>query len=257
MHWDSGHEAWGGGRNSLVVTDGLGKSDLPIPDNVRLYFFSSTQHIPALKPSYGICKNLSNPNSYQETVRALLVAIQDWIARGTLPPESRFPRVSDGTLVPPLPETAFSFPKIPGVTYTGKHNELHVKDFSKQPPENVPGTSYTVLVPKVDADGNDIAGVRSVAVQVPLSTYIGWNQRRSGFMENEVCGNWGAHFPFAKTAGQRGNDPRLSLQERYGSKDTYVAKVETAAAKLVNERFLLPEDAQWLIEEARQRDLGF
>ena len=198
MHWDSGHEAWGGGRNSLVVADGLGKSDLPIPENVRLYYFASTQHVPTLKPEYGICKNLSNPNPYREAVRALFTAMQAWIVDGKLPPASRFPRVSDGTLVPPMPEAAFGFPKIPGVTYTGKHNELHIKDFSVQPPQNIPGTSYTVLVPKVDADGNDIAGVRSVTLQVPLSTYTGWNQRRAGLMENEFCGNCGCALSVRK-----------------------------------------------------------
>jgi len=92
---------------------------------------------------------------------------------------------------------------------------------------------------------------------VPLATYTGWNQRRAGMMENELCGNWGAHFPFAKTAAERGNDPRPSLQERYGSQAGYVAKVEEAARKLVTEGFLLREDAARIIEEARRRDLGF
>jgi hypothetical protein len=257
MHWDSGHEPWGGGRHSLVVADAHGKSDLPVPENVRVYYFAGTQHVPTLKPSYGICKHLANPNPYRETVRALLVAMQEWIVRGTLPPASRYPRVSDGTLVSPLPDSAFGFPKIPGVTYTGKHNDLHIKDFSVQPPQNIPGTSYTVLVPKVDTDGNDIAGVRSVTLEVPLATYTGWNQRRAGLMEDEVCGNWGAHFPFAKTAADRGADPRPSLQERYGSHANYVARIEEATHKLVSERFLLPEDAARIVQEARQRNLGF
>jgi hypothetical protein len=257
MHWDSGHEPWGGGRHSLVVADAYGKSDLPVPENVRVYYFASTQHVPTLKPSYGICKHLANPNPYRETLRALLVAMQAWIVRGTPPPANRYPRVSDGTLVSPLPDSAFGFPKIPGVTYTGKHNELHIKDFSVQPPQNIPGTSYTVLVPKVDTDGNDIAGVRSVTLEVPLATYTGWNQRREGLMEDEVCGNWGAHFPFAKTAADRGADPRPSLQERYGSHANYVARIEEATHKLVSERFLLPEDAARIVQEARQRNLGF
>jgi hypothetical protein len=257
MHWDSGHEAWSGARNSLVVADGFGKSDLPVPENVRLYYFASTQHVPTLKPAYGICKHLANPNPYRETVRALLVAMEAWIVDGKLPPPTRFPRVSDHTLVPPWPESAFGFPKIPGLTYTGKHSELHIKDFSVQPPQNIPGTRYTILVPKVDADGNDIGGIRSVAVQVPLATYIGWNQRREGLMENELCGNWGAYFPFAKTAADRDADPRPSLQERYGTQAGYVAKVEEASQKLVSEGFLLPDDAARIVQEARQSNLGF
>jgi hypothetical protein len=256
MHWDSGIEAWAA-RNSLVITDALGKNDLPIPENVRLYYFASTQHVPTAKPDYGMCKHLGNPNSYRETVRALLVAMQAWIDDGTAPPASEFPRLSDRTLVPPLPVAAFGFPKIPDVVYTGRHSELHIKDFSVQPPRIVPDTRYTVLVPKVDMDGNDVAGVRSVAVQVPLATYTGWNQRRAGYMEDEFCNLQGSYWPFAKTAAERGADPRPSLQERYGSHAVYVSKVEEAARKLVRKRFLLPEDARRVVDEARQRDLGF
>lgn len=255
MHWDSGIEAWAA-RNSLVVADGLGRGDLPVPENVRLYYFASTQHVPTAKPAYGMCKHLGNPNSYRETVRALLVAMQAWIVDGTPPPASQFPRISDRTLVPPLPAAAFGFPNIPGVAYTGRHNELHIKDFSVQPPQDVPDARYVVLVPKVDADGNDVAGVRSVAVQVPLATYTGWNQRRAGYMEDEFCNLQGSYWPFAKTAKERGSDPRLSLQERYGNRTGYVAKVEEAARRLVRERFLLPEDAARLVEDARHLDLG-
>jgi hypothetical protein len=165
--------------------------------------------------------------------------------------------VSDRTLVAPLPASALGFPAIPGLTYTGRHNGLYVKDFSVQPPQNIHSKQYFVLVPKVDADGNDLAGVRSVTVQVPLGTYTGWNQRKAGFMENEFCYLQGSYFPFAKTAAERGADPRPSLQERYENQAGYVAKVEAAAQKLVSEGFLLPEDAKRLIAEARSADLGF
>jgi hypothetical protein len=256
MHWDTASEAYGA-RHSLVTTDGLGKANLPLPDNVRVYFLPSTQHVPTSRAETGICKHLQNPNPYRETLRALLTAMQGWIVEGTQPPPSRYPNVADGTLVPPQPTDKFGFPKIPGINYTGIHNELHVKDLTVQPGRNIPGTSYTVLVSKIDADGNDVAGVRSVTLQVPLGTYTGWNQRRPGMMEDEFCGNPGAFFPFAKTAAERGADPRPSLQERYGSRAAYAAKVEAAAGKLVSERFLLPEDAARLIGDARQRDLGF
>jgi hypothetical protein len=256
MHWDTASEAYGA-RHSLVVTDGLGKTNQPIPENVRVYFLPSTQHVPTLKAEAGICKHLQNPNQYRETLRALLTAMQDWVVNGALPPSSRYPNVADGTLVPPQPAEKFGFPKIPGITYTGLHNELHIKDLTVQPGRNIPGTSYTVLVSRIDADGNDVAGVRSVTLQVPLGTYTGWNQRRPGMMEDQFCGNPGSFFPFAKTAADRGADPRPSLQERYGSHANYVAKVEEAARKLVSERFLLPEDAERLIKEARARNLGF
>lgn len=161
------------------------------------------------------------------------------------------------TLVPPLPESAVGFPKIPGLTYTGRHNELYLKDIDAQPPRDIYGKQYVMLVPKVDADGNDVAGVRSVTVQVPLGTYTGWNQRKAGFMENEFCDLQGSYFPFARTAAERGGDPRPSLQERYENHAGYVAKVEATAQKLVSEGFLLPEDAVRLIAEAQPLELGF
>ena len=129
--------------------------------------------------------------------------------------------------------------------------------YGVQPPRNLPGTEYSELVPKVDADGNDIGGIRSVALEVPLATYMGWNHRRSGFMENELCGLQGTTIPFAKTAADRGADPRPSLQERYGSHASYVAKVEAVVAKLQSEGFMLEEDAARVIAEAKQRNLGF
>lgn len=254
FHMDSGTEAWGA-RNSLVVTDATGKTDLPVPENVRLYYFSGTQHGPVAKPSQnGLCKNLSNPNPYRETLRALLVAMQQWVEAGTAPPPSRFPRVSDGTLVPPA---AFGFPKIPGAPPFDRLGDHYIKDFSVQPPVHIRNKRYTVLVPKVDADGNDIGGIHSTTRQVPLGTYTGWNLRKAGSMENEFCDLQGSFIPFAKTAAERGDDPRPSLQERYGSKEAYVARVKAAADKLVGERFLLPADAARLVTNAGNTNLGF
>lgn len=255
IHMDSGTEAWGA-RNSLVVTDAAGRQDLPVPDNVRLYYFASTQHGPTPKPAPGLCKNLGNPNPYRENLRALLAAMQAWVEAGTAPPPSRFPRVSDGTLAPPA-EVVAAFPKIPGVVVFDKLGDHHVKDFSVQPPVKIPAQRYAVLVPKVDADGNDVGGIHSTDRQVPLGTYTGWNVRRAGSMENEFCDLQGSFIPFAKTAADRGNDPRPSLAERYGSHANYVARVEAAANRLVADRLLLQEDAVRLIAEAKRRDLGF
>lgn len=255
MHMDSGTEAWLG-RAALVSTDATGKRDQPIPDNARLYYFAATQHNPAAKADFGICKQRANINPRIENIRALLVAMQQWVTAGTLPPPSRFPRVSDGTLVPPLPAEQFGFPNIPAVTYIGKYNALSMKDFSVQPPRSIRASEYPVLVPKVDADGNEIGGIRSATLEVPLGTYTGWNSRRAGFMENELCGLQGSYIPFAKSAAERGADPRPSLQERYGDQAGYVRRVEAAARKLVADRFMLAEDAERVIEAAKRTDLG-
>lgn len=261
MHMDSGTEAWLG-ANALVITDASGKKDQPVPDNVRLYYFASTQHNPAGSAPdrpvpVGICKHPANINPRIDNIRALLVAMQAWVTQGTPPPPSQFPRVSDGTLAAPLPIEHFGFPNIPGVNYNGRYNALTMKDYSVQPPSTIPNTAYPALAPKVDADGNDIGGIRSVTLQVPLGSYMGWNHRRAGFREDDVCDLQGSFIPFAKTAAERGADPRPSLQERYGSKANYVAKVEAAAAKSVKEGFMLAEDAARVVDQARKIDLGF
>lgn len=252
MHWDSGTEAYQA-RNSLVVTDPAGKSEVPIPANVRLYYFAGTQHGPAEKPARDTCHQLSNPLSYQETQRALLVALQDWVTKGIEPPRSRFPRLSDGTLV----ETAQSkqgFLAIPGVKYNGKLNDLFLQDRRAMPPEHIVGTEHRVFVPKVDGDGNEIAGVHSVELQVPVATHSGWNLRARGYMEDELCYLVGSYIPFAKTKEERmkTGDPRLSLEERYKDSADYLEKLALAARSLIEERFLLPEDAARIIAAAKK-----
>ena len=252
MHWDSGTESWQG-RNSLVVGDPLAKKDVPIPDNVRLYYFSSTQHGPTDKPDRGMCQQLTNPLSYMETQRALIVALHAWVSKDVPPPPTRYPRISDGTLVSPQ-QTVQGFPNVPGVRYLGRPNDLSINDGTIQPANHVKGKEYPLLVPKVDKDGNEIAGVRAVALQVPLATHAGWNLRAKGFIEDELCYLNGQYIPFAKTKEEREKtgDPRLSIEERYKDQSDYVQQVSRAARTLVDERLLLPEDAERLIAEAKK-----
>jgi hypothetical protein len=252
MHWDSGTEPWQG-RSSLVVTDPLGEGEVPIPDNVRLYYFASTQHGPVANPSKSMCQQLNNPLAYQETQRALLMALHGWVTTGNEPPASRFPKLSDGTFVPPLPQAEQGFPAIPGVRYTGKVNHLFLLDRSVHPPAHVRGSEYAVYVPRVDGDGNEIAGVRSPRLEAPLGTHSGWNLRAAGFMENEGCYLQGSYIPFAKTAAERlaAGDPRPSLEERYPSQEAYVEAVSAAAQSLVAQRLLLAEDAERVIRAAQ------
>jgi hypothetical protein len=250
MHWDSGTESWQG-RNSLVVGDPLGKKDVPIPENVRIYYFSSTQHGPTDRPDRGMCQQLTNPLSYMESQRALLVALQAWVTKDVAPPPSKFPRISDGTFVAPQ-QSAQGYPNIPGARYIGKTNDLFVNDGALQPAHHVKGKEYPVLVPKVDRDGNEIAGIRAVNLQVPLATHAGWNLRAKGFVEDELCYLNGQYIPFAKTKEERekSGDPRLSIEERYKDQADYVQRVSQAARALVDERFLLAEDAERLIADA-------
>ena len=259
MHFDSANEMWSA-RGSLVVTDGLGLSDLPIPDNVRVYQFAGTQHqagtgTPPASDDRGICQQRPNPAPYREAQRALVVAMQAWVTTGAPPPPSQYSKLADGTLVRALPPTDVQFPSIPGVRYTGEVNDLFVNDYFLMPPRHTT-REYTILVPQVDRDGNDRAGVRSTMIEVPIATYTGWNLRRAGYIEDEGCALIGSYIPFARTAVDRGADPRPSLEERYGSQAAYVAKVRAAAARLQKAGFLLPQDAQRVIREAQERDLG-
>ena len=255
MHWDSGTESWQG-RNSLVVGDPLAKKDVPIPHNVRLYYFSSTQHGPTDKPDRGMCQQLTNPLSYMETQRALIVALHAWVSKDVPPPPTRYPRISDGTLISPQ-QTVQGFPNVPGVRYLGRPNDLSINDGTIQPANHVKGKEYPLLVPKVDKDGNEIAGVRAVALQVPLATHAGWNLRAKGFIEDELCYLNGQYIPFAKTKEEREQtgDPRLSIEERYKDQADYVERISHAARALVEERFLLQEDAERLIADAAKNKI--
>ena len=255
FHTDSANEYWGAAA-SLIVTGPLGR-DLTLPDNVRVYLFAGTQHIPARVPSAGMCQQLSNPNSYRPNLRALLVALDAWVTEGVEPPPSQHPRVSDGTLVSASPRAVQGFPTIPGVAYNGLINHVAQLDFSTLPAVHVPGADYTVLVPKVDPDGNDIAGIRSTTLQVPLGTYLGWNLRRAGFAEGEHCGLSGSFIPFAATEDDRrtSGDPRPSLAERYGN-GGYARRVVEAANQLQSQRFLLQEDVTRIIELAERNGPG-
>jgi hypothetical protein len=257
-------EYWQRGM-SLITGGASAERDLVIPDNIRIYHFAGTQHSgvrPGTVPARGVCQFLHNPNSYHHHMRALLIALRDWVVEGREPPASRYPTIASGTLLPPKPEL-FEFPKIPGVAFTALHNPRTVYDrgpeFSArtisgvmtEPPK--PIRDMPVLMPKVDRDGNSIAGIRSALLQTPLGTYLGWNYRARGFGEGDLCDNAGAFIPFAATKTERlkSGDPRLSLEERYGSQEGYVAAVRKAAERLAQERLMLAQDIEAAVAFAR------
>ena len=256
MHTDGGNEVFLKALG-LVTTDGQGH-DIRLPHDVRVFMISSTQHGPSDQPSpTGTCQQLSNPLPHDMAVRALYLALDDWATRGKKPPKSQYPRVRDGTAVPTLPRSVHGFPFIPGVNYTGWYNPVAVKDTSSLPNMEIPGKFYTVLVARVDADGNDIPGVRHPHLQAPVATHTGWALRRAPFAENEDCALTGQYIAFATTKAQRlaSGDPRLSLEERYGTQAGYACAVRTAATKAVKKRYLLQEDADTVIAQAAARNI--
>ena len=166
-----------------------------------------------------------------------------WISNGTLPPASRYPSRSDGTLVEPTPEKV-GFPRIPGINYTALMTHPSVINSDVMPPTK--GAPYPVFLPKTDADGRALAGLHVPTLEAPAATHTGWNLRKAGYWEGELCDNNGSMFPFAATREDRikNNDPRLSLEERYPHAGDRPAAVAEAAKQLVRDRLLLDEDVK-------------
>jgi Alpha/beta hydrolase domain len=246
------HEYWGR-TASLMTTSDDGTRDVPLPDGVRFYAVSGGMHIPNLAPTVrdGM-RQRTDPLDYRWLERALLLRLDAWVRTGTAPPPSRYPRVADGTLVAP---EAWSFPAIPGVvppTPVALHRTWRF-DFGprwndgidEREPPGV-GAAYATLVPRTDADGIDLGGLRLPEIAVPLATYTGWNLRtpQTGFGDRLVD-FFGTFAPFAVTRAQRAaaNDPRPSAEERYPDLDTYLRAYDAATATLVRDGYVLAEDA--------------
>jgi len=176
-----------------------------------------------------------------------------WATEGIAPPDNRIPLRADGTLVR-FEEWRRQFPSIPGVAVPREPNSLPLLDFGpeaergilNEPPDVVPGEGYVVLVPAVDTDGNDIAGVRAPMVQAPLGTYCGWNLRARGFGHGAMHEFSGSYIPLPETPEERHmtGDPRQSILERYPNAEAYVAAITAAARQLVEEGLMLEEDVE-------------
>ncbi len=277
FHVATALEMWEG-RQSLGLTDTFGRREAPEPPDVRTYIMVSTQHAPAALPlpsqapfGYNACIQQPNPNPHTWTMRALLAALTAWVRDGVAPPPSITPRLEDGTLVPPdevrfpaIPANAYGGVARPAVRYVGDVNPLHVLDFgpqykpgetggiiTREPPGMGTG-SYAVLVPQVDADGNDLGGVRSIYELAPIGTYTSWNHFRPDWFDGGFCNFTGSFLPFARTRAERlaAGDPRLSIEERYPDKAAYLESVRGAAETLVEQRMLLREDMDRLVAEA-------
>ncbi|MDH3701742.1 MAG: alpha/beta hydrolase domain-containing protein [Alphaproteobacteria bacterium] len=262
IHTQTGTEYWQR-RGSLVHTDTQG-NDLEQPDTVRAYFWSSSQHFanPNLQaPTRGVCQNDCCVTTTSMLFRSTLDALDRWATDGVAPPPSRIPRRADGTLVT-WAEWKTQFPAIPGVATPQSANGLPLLDFgpdedkgilSQEPPNVVDAAGYTILVPAVDADGNDIAGIRVPMVSAPLGTYTGWNLRARGYGEGAMHEFTGSTMPFPETPEHRQatGDPRRSIQERYQNLDGYVRAIREAAMTLVEDGLMLEEDVERAVELAR------
>jgi len=260
LHTQTGTEYWQR-RGSLVHTDTQG-NDLAQPENVRVYLWSSSQHFadPLLKkPTRGICQNDLNVVWTSMFFRGVLDALDRWASEGTPPPASRIPRRADGTLVT-MAQWRRQFPAIPGIATPRGPSDLPRLDFGpefdrgvlKEPPDVMAGEGYRVLVPAVDADGNDIAGARAPMVAAPLATYTGWNLRARGFGQGAMHEFTGSTIPLPETPEDRAQtgDPRRAVTERYANSSAYAAAIGAAARELVAAGLMLEEDVERCIAAA-------
>ena len=262
LHTNTSTEYWQK-RGSLAHTDGRG-NDVTPPDGVRIYLMASAQHnaLHGARAKRAKTRHLTNPLDIGPALRALIVAMDRWATHGNVPPPSRIPRSDDGTQVTPesLGEV---FPAIPGASCSGLHNRQLFLDYGEgvaqgvidaRPKASPDEAGYTVLVPAVDADGNDVAGIRLPWITVPLATHTGWNLQSEELAEGELADLLGSSIPLPRTRAQReaGGDPRLSLEERYTGVDDYCERVREQIAALVQARYMLAEDVDVLLADCRR-----
>jgi Alpha/beta hydrolase domain len=270
-----------------MTTSWVGTSantDIPLPSNVRRYYVPSTTHgggsggfnenitpngvnCPGNNWGTGVFPRQS-PVSETELINVLRLAMRNWITNGTLPPPSKYPTLTGGTLVDPT-QAAMGFPSnvpgIPSSIFLPENFVNPVFDYDWGPqfnefdatgvPTNIPPPIKSIIamkVPKVDADGNEMGGVPTVLRDAPLGTYLGWNITSSGFHAGQVCNYTGGMVPFAHTMAERlaSGDPRPSLQERYGSHNGYVLAVKNAAGNAWRQGYLLSQDMLSLVSQA-------
>jgi hypothetical protein len=249
-------EYWGAGRvAALTHTTPDGKKDIALPENVRSYFFACTSHGAASFPptSQVAGSPLANPVNTSASVLALRQSMHHWVSEGIAPPPSVHPKYSDGTLVP---IAKVKFPPVPGMAPPntaqagGRVGNPQLAGGAGE------GAKLPLLVPQCDRDGNDLGGIRMPDVAVPLATATGWVFRPAEFGTPEdfylLRGAW---VPFAKTQAERqtSGDPRLSLEERYPSKEAYLVQVKAVIEKLIQQRFLLADDRDLQLKQASLR----
>jgi len=260
---NSSYEYWGRVA-SLLTTDVEGTRDIPMMDeHARVYHFAGAQHLPtAFPPTQTNGQNRNNPNDFSWMMRALLLAMNRWVTDGTPAPPSVYPRIDDGTLVEP---SEVSFPELPGVSFPTVPHLAYRSDFGPrfesegiidiEPPRQL-GPPFKTLVPQVNADGNELAGLRTPFVLVPLATYTGWNLYNDAYGPTDVLSHMsGSYLPFPRTRAERerNGDPRLSITERYGSRAEYLGLLAAEAIPLIEQGYLLDEDLPEIIQQAAVR----
>lgn len=263
IHTNTAAEYWGGQVGSLAHVAVDGRSDAPVPDHVRIYYFAGTQHgLSTLDGPAGRGAYPANTLDHRPLLRAAFRNLDRWVSEGVEPPPSRYGRLADGALVDR--ETAKA--ALAGLPGPGAPEKLAILDrldfgatarrtrrFETSPP--IHGAAYPLHVSQVDADGNEVAGVRHPEISAPLATYTGWNPRGAAIGgTDQNLRTAGAAIRFARTAAERApGDPRRPIAERFPDRDAYLAAVRAAAEALIVDRYLLAEDLAAMLAEAGDR----
>ena len=248
---------------SLLHTDVEGKTDLALPDDVRVYLVAGAQHLGKSDGTPGICRQPRNTlDDRGPVLRAMLINLVNWTQSGKAPPPSRHPRLAEKTLVS-FDVWKSQFPKIPRHNFPTHAYQPPRLDFGPRfqadgiadsiPPKV--GTPFQTFVPAVNADGNETSGIVLPEIAVPLGTYTGWNLRSPEVgAETMLSPLDGMFIPFAKTKAEREQtgDPRLSLEERYPTRADYLARLTESAKMLHSDGFLLDADVLRIIERAER-----
>jgi Alpha/beta hydrolase domain len=260
---NTSYEYWGRAA-SLISTTADGNHDVSVSPSVRIYHFTGLQHFSGpFPPARGsgdlLGQEPESPLPVRFFWRAMIANMDAWVRGDSTPPDGSYPRIADRTLVP---VDGYAFPVIPGVNMPHEASTAYRIDFGpdwthgivgNQPPKV--GQPFPILVPQVDADGNDRDGVRLPEIAVPLATYTGWNLRDASIgAPRERVSFEGSYIAFPKTAAERlaTHDPRKSIAERYANREDYMNRYGAAVETLVKQRWLLEEDRAALIERGRQ-----
>jgi hypothetical protein len=238
---NTANEYWRSDGINVHADPATGK-DVSLPPEVRAYMMTGCQHGPGVpfltdRPPLTTEQRLGNPMSilnYGPLTRAAMANLEAWVVEGVEPPPSCVPSLEAGTAI-------------------GRADVLSVVS-------SVPGAAVPLpeligksAVSRVDADGNELEGIRLPELQVPLATSAGWNVRHpENGGEGQMSDMIGSTIPFARTAAERANsaDPRPSIEERYSGRDDYQAQVRSAAERIASERFLLPGDIDLSVANA-------
>src|SRR4051812_38533018 len=260
---NTSYEYWGRAC-ALIHSSADGKQDVPISDRVRIYHFTGEQHFPGpWPPAKGegdlLGQEPESPLAIRYFWRAMIANMDAWVRSQTLPPPSSYPKIADGTLVA-LPD--YAFPVIPHINRPHEANSGTRLDFganwrdgilSIQPPKV--GEPFPVLVPQVDADGNERDGVKLPEITLPVATYASWNLRDPSIGAPDQRVSFEASYiPFPKTAAeqQANGDPRRSIAERYSGREDYLTRYTNAVNDLVKQRWILPEDRDAVLARGEQ-----